>query len=84
MVRVNNVVMATIDLGVNWYLQFLFRLMGTLLKVILNLNFEVRLTKVVRDSLWRHRGAKGTNMFRFRAKFITSKLIFIKNPKLTM
>ncbi len=84
MVRVNNLVMATIDLGVNWYLQFLFRLIGKLLKVILYLKLEVRLTKVVKDSLWRHRGAKGTNMVRFRAKFITSKLNFIKNTKLTM
>ncbi len=78
MVRAKNLVMAPIDLGVNWYLQFLFRLMAKLLQVILSLKLEVRLTKVVRDSLWRHRGAKGTNMVRFRVKFITSKLNFIK------
>ncbi len=44
----------------------------------------VRLTKAVRDSLWRLKGAKGTNMFRFRAKFITSKLNLVKNSELTM
>ncbi len=55
-----------------------FRLMAKLLKVILSLKLEVRLTKVVRDSLWRHRDAKGTNRVRFRVKFITSKLNFIK------
>ncbi len=52
--------------------------MAKLLKVILSLKFEVRLTKEVRESLWRYRGAKGTNLVRFRAKFITSKLNFIK------
>ncbi len=43
-------------------MQFLFRLIGKLFKVILSLKLEVRLTKVVRDSLWRHRDAKCTNM----------------------
>ncbi len=54
MVRVNNVVMATFDLGVNWYLQFPFRLMGKILKVILDL-----LSNVVRDSLWCHKACQG-------------------------
>ncbi len=61
------------------YLNYLFKLIEGLLKVILNLKLEFRLNMVARDKLRRIRGGEYANMLTFRLKLTTSKFNFTKN-----
>ncbi len=61
------------------YLNYLFRLIEGLLKVILNLKLEFRLNMVARDKLRRIRGGEHANMLMFRLKLTTSQFNFTKN-----
>ena len=69
-----NMVKAAMDLNLASNLKYLFSLMKTLLREVLNLKLEVRSNMVTRDMKRLKRGVGVTNIVGFMSMFIMNKI----------
>ncbi len=69
-----NMVRAAMDLNLASNLKYLFSLMKTLLREVLNLKLEVRSNMVTRDMKRLKRGVGVTNIVGFMSMFIMNKI----------
>ena len=73
-----NMVRAAMDLNLASNLKYLFSLMKTLLREVLNLKLEVRSNMVTSDMKWLRRGVGVTNIVRFMSMFIMIKIYWAR------
>ncbi len=69
-----NAVKCAMDLNLASNLKWLFSLMKTLLREVLNLKLEVRSNVMARDMKWLKRGLGVTNIVRFMPMCIMNKI----------
>ncbi len=73
-----NMVKAVMDLNLASNLKYLFSLIKTLLREVLNLKLEVRSNMVTSDIKWLRRGVGVTNIVRFMSMFFMNKIYWAR------
>ncbi len=68
-----NMVKAAMDSNLTTNLKYLFMLIKTLFREVLNLIFAFKLTMVARNMKWLNRGVGVTNISRFMPMFIMNR-----------